>query len=237
MKFALQNLPNPYEFKDLLVSLSDSKPLSCDQLNFLYRHEKTLSTHGLDPVLNYYLKHYKNKKSDLHSFLLPSEKINRENALQLKKRLKLLVSEKKSHAQFELTPTQFHELKQASYPELILYHGNQFLTGAPFYTSGIPHVVFFQWGNLFGVVKYIMLPDEKTLKSNILIYVEDMEERYIDECVKEYIHHMKDELSAIKQQQLVMQNQPSIPQNTISNTMYRIPKLTLNKNNEMRDDD
>ena len=59
------------------------------------------------------------------------------------------------------TKEDFETFKKVVCEELILTHGNQLLTGAPFYPGGIPYTLFFQWGNLFGVAKSVVHPDEK----------------------------------------------------------------------------
>ncbi|EKD69929.1 MAG: hypothetical protein ACD_46C00695G0004 [uncultured bacterium] len=233
MKLVLKNQPNPYQYKDLLINFANGKPLSCDQLNFLSRHEKALSQHGLDSVLTYYLKNYHHKKSDFHSFLLPFDIINAEEIEKLKKRLKILIATKKSVVKFEMTPEQFLQFKEITHRELFLYHGNQLLANLPFFTGGIPHVVFFKWGNLFGIAKYFIVSIEKALRSNVTIYVEDMEERVIEECIKQYVHEHQEELLAEHKQQLVVQHSP--PTQHYS-SIYQIPKLTLNINHEQREE-
>lgn len=218
-----------YNYRSLLVKFAHGEPLTADELNFLHWHEKQLSSALLDPVTKYYLKIYRHE-SATHSFLLPHEIINKEDIKSLKKRIQLMIAEKNSHVEFSLSPEQFNKFKQISYQELILYHGNQFLTGAPYHLGGIPHVIFFQWGNLFGVAKYVVMAEEKSLKSNIMIYVEDMQERKIEECIKEYVDHHKEELQVHIQHNLLMQ--PSVEESnkyTYTNSPFAIPKLSLSK--------
>ena len=227
MKPTLKNQPNSYAYKDLLVNFADGKPISPELANFLLRHEKALSGHLLDPALKYYLKPYHKMHEETHSFLMPTEKLTRENLALLKKRLDIMLQARGAHAQFHMTPEQFTLLKQAGYPELILYHGNQFLTGAPFIPGGIAPILFFQWGNLFGVAKYVIMAEERTLKSNVLIYFEDMQERYLEKCVNDYVQIHQLELKD-EQQQLL--NQLKAPEEQHQQSMYQIPKLTLSIN-------
>lgn len=186
MRPTLQHKPSHYAYKDLLVKFADGKPLSCDQLNFLYRHERTLSHPQMDQVTGYYLKHHHHDYTDQHSFLMPSDTISNESVKKLKERLSIVLKNKDEHVQLKFTPEQFMQFKAVTFHELILYHGNQFLSGAPFYPGGIPHLIYFQWGNLFGVAKYVVMAEEKALKTNVLIYFEDMQERLLAECVSNY---------------------------------------------------
>lgn len=234
IKPGLKNNPNSYTYTQLLVNFADGKPIAPDLVNFLYRHEKILSCYALDPALKYYLKPYHRKAAESHhSFLLPHEKLNPNEVTQLKRRLDIFLKSQGSHVEFRLTPEEFTLLKQAGYPELILYHGNQFLTGAPFHPGGIPHIIFFQWGNSFGVAKYVVMAEEKSLKSNVLIYFEDMQDRYLDQCVKDYIHKHQLELRAESTQ---LQQQLTAPKEMHHYSPYAIPTLTLSKYTERKDE-
>jgi hypothetical protein len=197
MKPTLTYKPNDYAYQDLLMKFADGKPLSCDQLHFLAWHERTLSNPRFDPVLKYYLKHYHRPYTQEHSFLSPSDKMDKESIARLKRKLNIFLNNTSSHLELKMKPEDFAQFRSLTYDELIYFHGNQFLTGAPFYPGGIPQIIYFQWGNLFGVAKYVVLAEERALKSNVLIYFEDRYERHLQECVYAYHHHMKDE---IKQQ-------------------------------------
>jgi hypothetical protein len=225
-KLILTNQSSGYMYKQLMVNFAEGKPLAPELVNFLARHEKTLSNPLMDSVLNYYLKHLHNKTTSGLSFLLRHEKLNYTDIAQLKRRLQLLVKDKKANIEFLMTPAQFSQFKYLSYRELILFHGNQFLTGAPFIQGGIPHLIYFQWGNLFGVAKYIMLPDDKALKSNVLVYFEDREEREFIQCIYQYNHKHVNEIN--KQQQLMPTPQPAPSPRSI----YQIPTLSLSRNSQ-----
>lgn len=232
MKPTLKHKPDSYAYRDLLVSFANGKPLSCDKLNFLARHEKILSSHTLDPILNYYLKTSHQKQSAQFSFLIHQSEIDKKALQELKARLQILLTQpkqklqKRPHVQFNMTPQQFLEFKKINYQDLILYYGNQFLTGAPFQPGGIPHVIYFQWGNLFGVAKYLVLAEEKSLKSNVLIYIEDMEEREFVQCVDEYSHHLKNEL--VTEEKLALTHHAQQLQHEPMNyMMFHIPTLSL----------
>ena len=227
-KLALTNQPPAYAYKSLLVNFGEGKPLPPELVNFLARHEKVLSNPQLDSALNYYLKHLHNKTADGLSFLLRHEKLNLADIAQLKRRLQLLVKDKNAKVEFLMTPTQFSQFKFLNYRELILFHGNQFLTGAPFIPGGVPHLIYFQWGNLFGVAKYMVMPEEKALKTNVLIYFEDISDRQFVECIYQYNHKHVDEINQRQQLMPTPQPQPDVP----ARSAYQIPTLTLSRNKQ-----
>lgn len=185
---------------DILRSFATGKPLSGDQINFLDWHQKELSSPSFDPVLRFYLQLLRKRARRYHaSFLLPHEELNFADIEKLKKRIQIFLKEKASQVTISLTEKQLLKFKELTSKELLFWHGNQFLTGAPFFPGGIPPVIFFQWGNLFGVVKYVILPGEKALKTNILIYFEDMQDRYLDQCVLDYNQHLENEIKLQKE--------------------------------------
>lgn len=230
MKPTLALQPNNYAYADIKAKFADGKPLSCTQLNFLDWHQKELSSAhlGFDPLLNYYLKHHAHGYIEDHSFLLPHEVLNAEDIAKLKKRLKIVLQGQSKSIELKMTPTQFQQFKTFSVNELIFYHGNQLLTGAPFLLGGIPHIIYFQWGNSFGVAKYVVLAEEKALKSNLLIYFEDMGERLLDECVYDYQRRFRNELRPQHHLQPAMHMHPQpIPQVTEQRSLFKTPTLTL----------
>ncbi len=214
-------------------------PLSCDQLNFLSRHERSLSNPHLDPVLKYYLKHYHHHYAQEHSFLSPNDTIDHDSVKRLKHRLEILLANSSSHVELKLKPADFLQFRALTYDELILYHGNQFLTGAPFFQGGIPQLIYFQWGNLFGVAKYVVLAEEKSLKSNVLIYFEDLQERNLQDCVYQYNLKLQEEM---KQQ---LRLAPTLPkqaahdehQEPVYQPVFRIPRLSLSHPTEKREEE
>lgn len=172
---------------DILKCFLSGKPLSSEQIHFLDWHQKQLSNPAFDPIIKYYLQTSKNQRVYYKSsFLLPHEKIDAHTLQELRKRLNAFLLKDYHHVMVHFTPKQFLEFKAVGVQELIFWHGNQFLTGAPFFPGGIPPVIFFQWGNLFGVVKYLALVEEKALKANVLIYFEDMQDRNFEQCVLDY---------------------------------------------------
>ena len=219
-KLLLQPIHN--SSADIIKTFALGKPLTPDQLHFLEWNEKKLSNAALDPVLDYYLKKQIQNRKFQTSFLVPHEEMNYDAIELLKKRLKLSLKNKSEHAVIQLNHAQFLNFKQYTTRDLIFWHGNQFLTGAPFFPGGIPPVIYFQWGNLFGVAKYIILPGEKALKGNLLIYFENMEERNLDECVHEYEFTLQHQIK--QQHDIIVANQNVI---TPSETPYKSPTLSL----------
>lgn len=186
-KPTLTHRPNPgYAYEGITVKFAQGAPLSADQLHFLSNHEKYLSAHHLDHVTGYYLKSPFHRPTSASSYLLHGHALDEPGALHLKRRIEALIAEHRQPLSFQLKPEEYLQFRAATINELILYHGNQFLTGAPFYLGGIPYTIYFQWGNLFGVAKYEILPEEKALKGNALIYFEDRHDRLLEACVHEY---------------------------------------------------
>lgn len=178
---------------DILNNFANNKPLTAEQLHFLDTHQSKLSSAQFDPIYKYYVDAEKKKRKYQGSFLMPVEEINQENLKKLKKRLQLFLQKKFSNVTLHFTTKQLLQFREVGAPELIYYHGNQFLTGAPFIPGAIAPVILFQWGNLFGVVKYVVLAEEKAIKANTLVYFEDMQERSLNECVLDYSKKLTNE--------------------------------------------
>jgi hypothetical protein len=134
------------------------------------------------------------------------------------------LKQKNSQASIRLTHKQYLQFKQYNIQDLIYWHGNQFLTGAPFYPGGIPHVIYFQWGNMFGIVKPSVLAGEEALKANILIYFVDMMDRDIDRCVLDYDKQVNEDL--INQNKLLYQNTLT-PPSPEAQSHFKTPTLRL----------
>ncbi len=226
MKPTLQHRPNSeYAYEGIRVKFEKGEPLTADQLNFLYNFEKYLSAHHQDSFLKFYLNPYYRHHSAQESFLIHGDTFNLDTIKHLKKRIHALIDAHKHPISFHLKPDQFLAFRAATTKELILFHGNHFLTGAPFFPGGVPHVIYFQWGNLFGVAKYAILAEEHAVKGNVFIYFEDMHERLLTECVHTYqSEHL------IKPQPTPPLTPKPIPQPAPKPNIqspFSIPKLTL----------
>ena len=236
MKPTLVHKPNNYTYQQLLANFAGGVPLSADQLNYLSLQEKSLSSLSLDPLLSYYLGPIHRKESQYQSFLMHRDRFDAQAAKDLKRRLGLLLTDKGQRIKLKISPKQFQEFKNTAVPSLILYHGNQFLTGAPFHLGGIPHVVFFQWGNLFGVAKYVVLAEEKALKSNVLVYFENMHERYLERCVEDFMKDMRYVLQPAQHPVNTHQLEKQLPRENYTPTAFPTPRLSLSRNTEKKED-
>ncbi len=202
---------------EILRHFVEGKPLNSDQRNFLEWHQREISNTTFDPVLRYYLQHH-NAQQYQGTFLLPHEALNFEGLQQFKKRL-LASLRQNNRIAVPMTQQQFMQFKAAGIHELIFWHGNQLLTGMPFYPGGIPPVIYFQWGNAFGIVKYVVLSGEKALKANLLVYFEDMEERHLEQCVKDYQLQLQKETEL--QNHLILEHR--LPQEPLNQFLIKGP--------------
>lgn len=152
----------------------------------------------LESALHYYglldSRKYKETPKPKQNFILHAhQQLQDKNALnviaadEVYERIKLMLEHEGQYIEFLVTPEQLEQLAP-NFNHVIKHHGNHFLTGAPFIHGGVNYIILFQWGNLFGVIKFVELDDEKALKANILIYFEDMADRTFEECVMEYKH-------------------------------------------------
>lgn len=177
-------------YADILKAYRDGKPLSSDQRQLLSLNYHVLGRE-FDDVLEFYLGHYQGfTKKPQHvvnmPFLLPNESLDQKAARELQETVRKALDVKPGYVvSVCLTPWQFIHLRP-NFEELIAVHGNQLLTGAPFDSGGVVHVDLFQWGNLYGVVKYHKLVGEQIFDANVLIYFEDKQERDFAEFKMEY---------------------------------------------------
>lgn len=208
---------------DILKCFSLGVPLSCDQLNFVASHQHQLSSHEFDPVYQYYIESAKNKHKNSGSFLLSSELLTTESMKKLKQRLSLFLQKKSSHVLIGLTHDQFLKFRELNINELIFWHGNQYLTGAPFFPGGLPPVIYFQWGNLFGILLHTFSANALELKPKAIIHFEDRFERNLEQCVDDYQKTMKNEL---KLQQTIL-NENKIEAPLFDHFIIKTPMLTL----------
>lgn len=210
MKPTLIDQPHDSYASEILKTFENERPLSADQINFLAMHEKILSSYAFDPVIRYYLKGYRDKAKKELAFTLAQQKLTKPTVQHIKEYVQALLKNDLTHVDLKMTLEQFQHFKTIGIPELIFWHGNQFLTNAPFYPGGIPYIIYFQWGNtmgisesLFGVVK-LQLTANKLLKGNVHIYFEPMKNRTLYQCIKDYNHQMK--LEPTQQNQLIETN-------------------------------
>jgi hypothetical protein len=120
----------------------------------------------------------------------------------LYQQLQQKIAQRNKGIELTLTPQQFAEIRP-SITHLMYLHGNQTLTGAPYFIGGVPHVFFFQWGNLLGVARYTAAPSEKVVP-DLLIYFEDLEERTLEEAMQEYQKQHPQFIKTITAPELIM---------------------------------
>lgn len=186
MKPTLLAQPYAHWIADILTRFEDGKPLTCDQLNFLISHEKTLSNHALDLVLKYYLSSQHKEADKSLSFTIPTERIDHFQAHELRDAVKNLLKHELTHVDLKMSLDQFLQFKAVGLHELIFWHGPQFLSRTCAFPGAVPLVLYLQWGKLFGVVKLNSVVENFTLDGNILIYFEDMDDRNLNKCVLDY---------------------------------------------------
>lgn len=207
---------------DIVKCFLLGKPLTPDQIHYLDWHRIELSNSKLDPILKYYLKSSHNKEQqDLHtSLLLPHAILNRDAIASLKKRIDAMIKQSATaSANVVLSKRQFLSFRRYTIQDLIFWHGNQFLTGAPFYLGGIHHVIYFQWGNYFGIIKLMNIPGERAGTGNLLLHFEELKERTLEQCVFQYQKHEQEQIKV--QEKLRQQNEYETEQNRV--TLTHIP--------------
>lgn len=182
---ALIAQPYAHWIADILARFEDGKPLSNEQLNFLMSHDKTLSSYALDSVIKYYLSAHHEPDKHL-SFTLPVEKINKVNAHDIRDVVLNVLHHQLSHVDLKMSVDQFLQFKSVGFHELIFWHGPQFLSRTMPFPNGIPLVLYFQWGKLFGVVKLNSRVNSFIMDGNVLIYFEEINNRSLNQCVLDY---------------------------------------------------
>lgn len=176
-------------FAQIRKAYREGKPLSSEQAQFLWFNRHKLG-YEFDKLAKYYqLDGYK-LSANKPSFIKPSTSFTAADIELFYRRLQLMLANNRHGIELSLTPAQFIQLKN-TIGQLIFFHGNQVLTGAPFFAGGIPHVDFFQWGNLMGVIKYEELLSEKGIEGNFLIHFADMKDRTLLQCIQDYQLHQQ----------------------------------------------
>lgn len=201
--------PNHSSTTEILKKFAMNKPLNCSELNFMTWHQKKLSSQSFDPVYKYYIESAKKNSKYNKSFLLPTGNLTNESNKHLKERLQLFVTGENNYALIKFTAHQFLQFKELNDEELIFWHGDQFLADAPFFPGGIPPIVHFQWGNLHGIVKQVIMAEEKELKANLFIYFEDLYDQTLDQCVTQYQQKIANDLAL--QRSLLIENKIATP--------------------------
>lgn len=208
---------------DILRSFAEDKPISLEQVNFLYWHQAQLSNANYDPILNYYLHSIKKKQIKFRNgFLLQHEILNFDAIEALKKRLSESLKTPEDHAVIQLTHKQLLQFKELTHHAISYYHSSQLISANLFYPRGVPPVLYFCWGKIFGVIKYVIPIDVDKIELNAIIYFENMENRNLDKCVEDYNFRLQNDIDSQKK---IMTNQ-----NLLSNSIEynsQTPRLSL----------
>lgn len=175
-----------------------------------FTKERVLA-HKIDQELKKYAELHSNPKKKLvatpNYFLLHKNEFEPEDVEILYDHLNNLLKNTPNIV-YELTAKQFKAIKPAldlyvknANDQLMIYlYGNQLITGAPLIIGGHPHLDYFQWGNLYGVVKYEEQEGEEVYETNLMIYFEDRHDRNLEQCMQDLLHRLQH------------QAEPSIPE-------------------------
>lgn len=185
--------PNRNSYRDIIKAFNDGKPLSAEQLRLLRQHFANLPK-SLRDIL-WQRDDDANKKLDLlkRPLWLTDSLQNANSLQQLATKINLLLRYQPQGVTIRFTTAQFLQFKtaikihtyQPTLQDLIYWYGNQMLTGAPFIPGGVPRLDYFQWGNLYGIVKFHELIGEKVHEGNILIYFEQLQDRQAEQFVQQ----------------------------------------------------
>ncbi len=173
-----------YSFHAILVWAAEQKrkgrslPADLEQLLEKNKHSLELSDPRLQFSLPFHpvLEYKKEWREKLH-FLAHVKDIN---PIILYYSFGVELEDKHQGREIQLNREQLEQL-QYSIEKLYYFHGNVGITGAPLVVGGITPLLFFQWGNLLGVIKYVVLAAEKSLVGNLLLYTEYMAEEELEE--------------------------------------------------------
>lgn len=184
----------------ILQSFVESKPLTSDQLNFLFLHQSQLSDAKLDPAIRYYLQKAYDKQSKFReTFLLKDEILNFEAIQALKKRLLEALKTQKDHLVVPMSLQQLNKFRKLNENTIHYYHSNILIAAHFFYPRGVPPVIYFSWGKYFGVIKYVISAYLSKIETSVLVYFENMENRNLNQCINDYSQQLKDNIELQKE--------------------------------------
>ena len=172
MRNSLVLQPSHNTYRDLLEYFRQEKPLPPVLVNYLNWNYRNLDSRNFRSLLRYYQIPTAAKP---YAFELHDEKLDSHVLKQLKKRLEIAAEETPSGVEMRLTPEQFAQLRAiaAVTNEIIFWHDSPYsphLMGPRMFHGSIPHLVYIQWGDLLGVIKFEGVHRETEVPGNILIY-------------------------------------------------------------------
>lgn len=244
MKATLTYKPQDYAYKAILMQFSEGQPLSCDQLNFLYRYEHQFSHPALDSVCRYYLKQYKRHVINhekpavmMHptlAFALPSIDWDHRDVQAFEKHLEVAFSKgDAAHIEMVLTPDVFNHLRELTLDRMIYLHGYRLAMREGFFPGWFPYSIYFQWANVFGVARYDLKTEHGLTKTMITLYLEPRQNRLIEECVQDYL--IKNHL-AFKPAPTAAPANEQAEKNEERQTNQFSPQLTLSRSKQTKEE-
>lgn len=209
---------------DILRCFAEDKPISNEQLNFLYWHQAQLTNANFDPVLHYFLSSIKRKEQKFRKgFLLHHEILNFDAIEALKKRLRETLQTPKDYLTIHLTNKQLLQFREIIKHDVSYYHASQLISSNLFYPRGVPPVLYFCWGKIFGVIKYVIPTNLDRIELNAVVYFENMDNRNLDKCVEDYNLRLKSNIEFQK----IMMPEPNLTNNADEYNHHPTPRLSF----------
>jgi hypothetical protein len=218
MKPLLQLKNYPSGFSEIIKHFEAGKPLSSNQLNFIYSHQRALSNSVLDPVLRYYLLEHKLNPNKAIPLQVSRPDLTVASLQELKYDLHLLLRNQLTQVDLEMSEEQFRQFKNSGIEELVFWHGDHYMPATFYHQGSLQHRLYFQWGRMFGVVKFHFRVNGKHIEGKVLIFFQDMHEKTLKECIEAYTKQLKEQEKP--QQQL-----NKTPEWVLPDTQYHLPKL------------
>lgn len=247
MKNILAYKPQDYAYREMLLQFQAGKPLSCDQLNFLYRYEYTFNHPALDEVCRYYLKQYKRYRiapisttvpvtsHPTFRFSLPTAQWTKDDVKVFKQHLEKLFSEQhESSVSMTLTPDIFNHLRSLTLDRMVYLHGYRLTMHEGFFPGWFPYSIYLQWADVFGVAKYDLISDRGMTKTLVTLYLEPRHNRPLEECVQDYLikNHLSFKPSKAYQPQVTQEDKQE------QNERHQFtPQLTLSRSKQKKDEE
>lgn len=243
-------LPNSKQFLETLAKRErQGKSIPPKWLDSSLQYDKALSSLGLsskhgsieravEQALQSYHKSLTTKKFPLQKilentqpqrvvFTFENEDIDAVTVKELYDELYKKLEHRETGIEITLTAEQFAEIRP-TLTHIINIHGNQALTSAPYLEGGTLNVVFFQWGNLLGVIKYTAAPSEKVVKGDLLTYFEDLQDRTFEQALLGYQKEHQTLIKTITTPELIMPKPIIAPPTIIAEPpTITVPTLSL----------
>lgn len=137
--------------------------------------------------------------------------------------LKTLLGDTNAHVVYKLNSQQFTAIKtnfdlyvSRMNEQLIIYSfGEQIHLETSFIKNGDLHLDYFQWENLYGLVKIEKQKDEEISETDLLVYFADRHEKNLEQCIEDLLHQPQVQIQPEEElpvKNLVLQAAPTAPQ-------------------------